>query len=110
MKIDMSTGVMKPIHTGRAPGNGAVLTTAGNLVFWGDLDQKFRAFDVDSGTMLWEQALGGPIQNSTITYSVGGKQYVAVLTGIGGVTGSLMDQAGIKPNRAYNALYVYALP
>jgi alcohol dehydrogenase (cytochrome c) len=110
MKIDMSTGVMKPIHTGRAPGNGAVLTTAGNLVFWGDLDQKFRAFDADSGTMLWEQPLGGPIQNSTITYAVGGKQYVAVLTGIGAVTGSLMDQAGIKPNRAYNALYVYALP
>jgi alcohol dehydrogenase (cytochrome c) len=110
MKIDMSTGVMKPIHTGRAPGNGAVLTTAGNLVFWGDLDQKFRAFDADSGTLLWEQPLGGPIQNSTITYAVGGKQYVAVLTGIGAVTGSLMDQAGIKPNRAYNALYVYALP
>ena len=68
MKINMSTGEMKPIHSGRAPSNGAVLTTAGDLVFWGDLDQKFRAFDAESGKMLWEQTLGGPIQNSTITY------------------------------------------
>ena len=110
MKINMATGEMKPIHTGRAPSNGAVLTTSGNLVFWGDLDQKFRAFDVESGKMLWEQTLGGPVQNSTITYSVNGKQYVAVLTGSGALSGGLMDQAGIKPNRGYNALYVFALP
>ena len=110
MKIDMATGEMKPIHTGRAPSNGAVLTTSGNLVFWGDLDQKFRAFDAASGKMLWEQTLGGPVQNSTITYSVNGKQYIAVLTGSGALSGGLMDQAGIKPNRGYNALYVFALP
>jgi alcohol dehydrogenase (cytochrome c) len=110
MKINMATGEMKPIHTGRAPSNGAVLTTSGNLVFWGDLDQKFRAFDAESGKMLWEQTLGGPVQNSTITYSVNGKQYIAVLTGSGALSGGLMDQAGIKPNRAYNSLYVFALP
>ena len=103
MKINMATGEMKPIFTGRAPSNGAVLTTAGNVVFWGDLDQKFRAFDAESGKMLWEQTLGGPIQNSTITYAVNGKQYVAVLTGSGALSGGLMDQAGIKPNRGYNA-------
>jgi alcohol dehydrogenase (cytochrome c) len=110
MKINMSTGEMKPIHTGRAPSNGAVLTTAGNLVFWGDLDQKFRAFDAESGRVLWEQTLGGPVQNSTITYSVNGTQYIAVLTGSGALSGGLMDQAGIKPNRGFNALYVFALP
>jgi alcohol dehydrogenase (cytochrome c) len=110
MKIDMTTGEMKPIHTGRAPSNGAVLTTGGNLVFSGDLDQKLRAFDAASGKMLWETAVGGPIANSTITYAVNGKQYLAVLTGAGAIAGGVMDQAGIKPNRTYNALYVYALP
>jgi len=110
MKINMSTGEMKPVFTGRAPSNGAVLTTAGNVVFWGDLDQKLRAFDAQTGKMLWEQTLDGPVQNSTITYSVGGKQYIAVLTGSGALSGALMDQAGIKPNRGYNALYVFALP
>jgi alcohol dehydrogenase (cytochrome c) len=110
MKVNMTTGEMKPIHVGRAPSNGAVLTTAGNLVFFGDLDQKLRAFDADSGKMLWEQTLAGPVQNSTITYSVNGKQYIAVISGSGALSGGLMDQAGIKPNRSYNALYVYALP
>ena len=83
MKINASTGEMTPIYKGRAPSNGAVLATAGDLVFWGDLDHKFRAFDADSGKVLWETTLNGPVQNSTITYAVNGKQYVAVLTGVG---------------------------
>jgi alcohol dehydrogenase (cytochrome c) len=110
MKIDVSTGQMTPIYRGRAPSNGAVLTTAGGLVFWGDLDSKLRAFDAASGKVLWEETLGGPIQNSTITYAVNGRQYVAVFTGSGLLTGGLIDQAAIKSNRGYNALYVYALP
>jgi alcohol dehydrogenase (cytochrome c) len=110
MKIDVATGEMKPILRQRAPGNGAVLATAGDLVFWGDLDQKFRAFDAVTGKILWEQALGGTIQNSTITYAVNGKQYVAVFTGEGALTGGLITQAGLKPTRSYNALYVFALP
>jgi alcohol dehydrogenase (cytochrome c) len=110
MKINASTGEMVPMFKGRAPSNGAVLATAGDVVFWGDLDQKFRAFDAASGKVLWEQTLGGPVQNSTITYAVNGKQYVAVFAGSGSLSGGLMDQAGITPNRSYNALYVFALP
>jgi alcohol dehydrogenase (cytochrome c) len=109
MKIDVATGVMKPIFTGRAPSQGAVLSTGGDVVFWGTLDQKFRAFDAESGKMLWETTLGGPIQNSTITYSVNGKQYVAVLTGQGLTSSTPIGQAGLKVNRE-NALYVFALP
>jgi alcohol dehydrogenase (cytochrome c) len=108
-KINMETGEIKKIYTGRAPGNGAVLATAGDLVFWGDLDGKFRAFDADSGKILWEQRLGGPIQNSTITYGANGKQYIAVVTGIGLMSAGIIDQAGITPNRTHNALYLFAL-
>ena len=106
----MSTGEIAYLHKQRAPSQGAMLSTQSNLVFWGDLDQKLRAFDAESGKVLWEANVGGPIQNSTITYAVNGKQYVAVLTGIGGLTGGLLDQAKITPNRQYNALVVYALP
>ena len=109
-RIDLSTGETKFLHRQRAPGQGAVLATAGDVIFWGDLDQKFRAFDPESGKILWEQALGGMIQNSTITYAVNGKQYVAVFTGEGLITNGLLQQAGLKPNRGYNALYVFALP
>ena len=109
-KINMSTGKIDYIHKQRAPGNGAVLATAGDLIFWGDLDQNFRAFDSETGKVLWETRLNGPIQNSTITYAVNGKQYIAVLTGEGLVTAALMQQAGIMPNRGYNSLSVFALP
>ena len=96
---------------GRAPSNGAVLTTAGDLVFWGDLDQKLRAFDAESGKMLWEQTLGGPVQNSTITYAVNGKQYVAVHLGQRCAVGRV-DGSGRRSSRigVTTRLYVYALP
>lgn len=110
-KINVETGEMTRIYTGRAPSNGAVLATAGGLVFWGDLAGKFRAFDATSGDILWEETLGGTIQNSTITYAVDGKQYVAVFTGEGLLTGGLLEQAGLTDvPRRYNALYVFALP
>ncbi len=109
IKVNMSTGEAKVIYTGRAPGNGAMLATAGDLVFWGDLDGKLHAFDAASGKVLWDTALPGTVQNSTITYAVNGKQYVAVFTGEGALTGGLIDQAQIKPTRRHNAIYVFAL-
>src|SRR5262249_24106353 len=80
-KVDLSTGRIERIHTQPAPGNGSALVTAGDLLFWGDLNRRFRAFDADSGKILWETVLGGAIQMSTITYAVNGRQYVAVMTG-----------------------------
>lgn len=109
-KINVSTGETQRIYTGRAPGNGAVLATAGDLIFWGDLDQKFRAFDAVSGKMLWETKLPGAIQNSTITYAVNGKQYVALFTGEGALTGGLIEQAQLQPARRVNTVQVFALP
>jgi len=108
-RINMATGEIQRIHEGRAPGNGATLVTAGDVVFWGDLNQKFRAFDADTGKILWETTLGGPIQNSTITYRVNGRQYIAVVTGLGSITANLFPQAGINPQRN-NAIHVFALP
>jgi alcohol dehydrogenase (cytochrome c) len=87
-----------------------VLATAGDLVFLGDLNQTLRAFDAESGEVLWETTLGGPIANSTITYAVDGRQYLAVFTGEGLVTSGVIRQAEITPARGENALYVFALP
>jgi alcohol dehydrogenase (cytochrome c) len=111
-KVNMATGETTHIYNAPIAGNGAMLTTAGNLLFWGDLNRRFRAFDVASGKILWETILGGIIQNSTITYAVGGKQYVAVLTGDGaGHTRTPLRLApSIKPPRGHNAIYVFALP
>ena len=111
-KVNMATGQMERIYSQRAPGNGAMLLTAGDVFFWGDMNRRFRAFDADSGNILWETILGGIIQMSTITYAVNGKQYVAVLTGDGasGTAGPLRVVPEIKPPRGHNAIYVFALP
>jgi alcohol dehydrogenase (cytochrome c) len=89
-----------------------VLATAGDLIFWGDMDRRFRAFDADTGKILWETVLGGMIQTSTISYAVNGRQYVAVLTGDGqsGTGGPLRLVDELKPPRGHNAVYVFALP
>jgi alcohol dehydrogenase (cytochrome c) len=111
-KVDVATGRIQRFYTSRIGGNGAMLLTAGNLLFWGDLNRRFRAFDADTGKILWETILGGIIQNSTITYAVNGKQYVAVLTGDGvsHTSGPLGEVPDIKPPRGHNAVYVFALP
>ncbi len=111
-KVNMDTGQIQRLYTTPVPGNGAMLATAGELIFWGDINRRLRAFDADSGKILWEKILGGIIQNSTITYSVKGKQYLAVLTGDGasGTSGPLRLNPELKPPRGHNAIYVFALP
>ena len=112
MKINMATGEMKRIYSQAVPGNGSALTTAGDLLFWGDLNRRFRAFDPDTGKVLWESILGGMPMASTITYAVNGKQYVAVFTGDGqSGTRSVLDMApSVQTVHGHNALYVFALP
>lgn len=110
-KIDLSTGEVMRFNVGRAPSQGAVLATAGNLVFHGDINRRFRAFDARSGDKLWETVLGANISVSTISYAVNGRQYVAVMTGDNLKATELL---GIVPELAtppsHNALYVFALP
>ena len=111
-KVNMETGKLDYFHTQRMPTNGAVLATAGDLIFWGDMDRRFRSMDVETGEVLWEATVGGIVQNSTITYSVDGKQYVAVLTGDGvsHTSGKLRHVPELKAVRGHNAIYVFALP
>lgn len=109
-KINLSTGEMTRFDVGRAPSTGSMLTTAGGLVFHGDINRRFRAFDAATGQKLWEAILGGPISVSTITYAVNGKQYVAVITGDNLAEPVLSRQTGVPLATGHNALYVFALP
>lgn len=110
-KIDMETGEIVRFNIGRAPSNGAVLATGGGLIFHGNMDRRFGAFDAETGEKLWETILGGNVSVSTITYAVDGKQYVAVMTGDNLKVPELM---GLVPEvsapRGHNAIYVFALP
>ena len=113
-KIDAATGEVRVIYSQPQPTNGSALATAGDLVFFGDLNRRVRALDADSGKVLWEAVVGGMIMNSTITYAVNGKQYVMVYTGGGQSVTS--GPLGVAPNAipspvmGHNAIYVFALP
>jgi quinohemoprotein ethanol dehydrogenase len=77
--------------------NGGVLSTHGGLVFQGQSDGRFVAHDATTGTELWSHDMGVGTQAPPITFSVDGKQYVAVLAGWAGgqmLLGSLSAQHG----------------
>ncbi|MEM9760320.1 MAG: PQQ-binding-like beta-propeller repeat protein [Pseudomonadota bacterium] len=59
------------------------LSTSGDLVFIGDVDRYFRAYDADSGEELWSTRLGAPAHGYPVSYTAGGRQFVAVQAGIG---------------------------
>ena len=89
----------------------SAVTTGGGLVFVGDVDRRFRAFDVATGDVLWEARLGHAAHGYPITYAVDGKQYVAVPTGLGlfrGLSARLSPE--IFTPESGNALYVFTLP
>ena len=64
--------------------NPGTMTSAGNLVFQGRADGNFVAYDATSGAELWRFNVGSGISAPPITYSVAGRQYVALLVGWGG--------------------------
>jgi alcohol dehydrogenase (cytochrome c) len=97
----------------RAPFLTGAITTAGGVVFAGDLDRMFRAFDANTGRIIWETRLGAAVQGFPLTFAVGEKQFVAVTTSNGG--GSPREVPGLVAPELHspatgNALYVFALP
>ncbi len=110
------TNTMKPLWSlqQRSPFLTGVVSTAGNVAFVGDFDRVVHAFDTKTGKQLWKTRLGTTAQGHIASFAVNGKQYIAVMTGIGGTSPEQKPAfllAG-EVNRPLhgNAIYVFGLP
>jgi alcohol dehydrogenase (cytochrome c) len=107
--IDPVTGdVAWDYHTSY-PHDAGALVTGGDLVFSAFADRTFRAFDAETGEVLWERVLSAHSDGSPISYAVDGVQYVAVPVGHEhGVTG-VPDHGVPRSAAGTPALFVFAL-
>jgi alcohol dehydrogenase (cytochrome c) len=95
----------------RVPNTSAVLPTGGGLVFSGDIDRYFKALDDATGKVLWQIRTNNIVDSFPITYSVNGKQYVAVTTGKGsGLASGLLTLVPDVRSPEGSMLWVFALP
>ncbi len=97
----------------RAPLTSSTLPTGGGVVFVGSMDRKFLAFDDTTGEMLWSSGkLSNALESFPISYSAGGKQYVAIManhkSGLGRLS-SITPEIQLPPDNPAT-LYVFALP
>jgi alcohol dehydrogenase (cytochrome c) len=111
--VNLDTGTVAWSHHDRAPQSTAALPTAGGVVFQGSLDRYFSAYDAATGELLWRVRLNDAPNGPPISYSVGGRQYVAVTTGGGSpftrTWGNLVPDIRLPPGGGAT-LWVFALP
>ena len=88
----------------------SLVATGGRLLFGGDAQGRFRAFDQDTGQVLWEVNLGSQVTGYPISYSVDGRQYIAVSTGGSLATGGTNALTPELRSGTANNLFVFALP
>jgi PQQ-dependent dehydrogenase (methanol/ethanol family) len=82
--VDYNTGKIRWQVKTPQPMIGGILATAGGLVFTGEANGQFKAYDAETGSILWKFQAGAGVNAPPSSYSVDGKQYVVV--GAGGNT------------------------
>jgi len=87
-----------------------ILATAGGLLFNGTMDRYLRAFDQNDGKMLWQARLGSQVFGAPVTFSVQGRQYIAVAAGGGYNAAPLQIRPDLDQPSGSNMVYVFAVP
>jgi PQQ-dependent dehydrogenase (methanol/ethanol family) len=98
--VNLDTGKIAWKHKTPQPLIGGVLATAGGLVFNGEANGWFKAFDAKTGKELWKFNCGAGVNAPAVSYMVDGKQYVAVAAG---------GNNQIDSKRG-NSVFVFAIP
>ena len=105
--IDVATGQSVAKENTQYPNNSGVLATP-DLVFTGTVDGTFGAYDAKTLKPLWSTNVGTAFRAPPITYSVGGKQYVAIAGGNLGA-GNAGGNTELEAMQAANMIWVFAV-
>jgi alcohol dehydrogenase (cytochrome c) len=109
--ISVETGKTVWSWETRVTNYSPLLATGGGLLFNGSMDRYLRALDIDRGQVLWQTRLASQVVGGTVTYSINGRQYIAVTAGGGPIAAT---GVGMTPEAdttsGSNAVYVFALP
>ena len=106
--IDPTSGEVKWRYRDDWPMVGGALATAGGLVFTGNQQGYALGLDDQTGEVLWKFQTGSAVRGQPISYQAGGKQYVAVPSGAGGL---VVDIVGKYSNTTPgSSVAVFALP
>jgi alcohol dehydrogenase (cytochrome c) len=106
--IDPTTGAIKWRYVDAYPMVGGTLATAGGVVFTGNQSGYALAFNDTTGELLWKFQTGSTVRGQPVTYKIGGRQYVAIPSGGGGLAVSLVGENPLGTKGS--ALTVFALP
>jgi alcohol dehydrogenase (cytochrome c) len=109
---DPSTGEKKWTFPATTWILASVLATAGDLIFTGDPEGNFFALDAKTGARLWSFYDGAGHRGGAVTYSAGGRQFVATPSGWGSIVGGALSAffPSAPSARAGSSLLVFALP
>jgi alcohol dehydrogenase (cytochrome c) len=109
---DPLTGKLQWSYHSKYPLLASTLATAGDLIFSGDPEGNFFAQDAQSGAKLWSFQTGSGNRGSPASFSVAGKQYVAVPSGWGSVVAGVLPQLWPETEDfpGGSTLFVFALP
>ena len=107
--VDPMTGNSKWERPYRSPNFSSVLTTAGHLVFTGTMTGEFQAIDSDTGKLLWSFQTPSGIVGQPVTWERNGKQYITVVSGIGGVYATRSGDPNLANVPIGASLWTFAL-
>jgi len=107
--VDPLTGKSKWETPYRSPNFSSTMVTASNLVFTGVMTGEFQALDADTGKVLWSFQTPSGIVGQPVTWERNGRQYVTVLSGIGGVYAERAGDPNLQNAPVGASLWTFAL-
>jgi len=111
--LNLATREVLWMNRQRAPGTTCMLATAGGVVFSGSLDRFLRAYDDTTGKQLWQVRMNDVPSSCPISYSVKGRQYIAVVVGNGGIESQTFPTIVPEiqnPQEHASSIWVFELP